>query len=191
MQNKLSFRQWLVLMIFSLAISGCDSGQQPGPALYEETACPPPEAAGPIVPFLTLEIEGEGVVSVERGAENPGLAVLVGEYDWEDLRLDYSDATSSKISQMNHENKFAIIVFQGRMPTTGHRVYVQQVYEEGDRLVIQACFLDPWQRGFLLAGETITHPYTVIELDRPEQFWKEFVLMYAQEVVASDSFENP
>jgi hypothetical protein len=179
----------LVFLLVGAFLCACRGVEQPESHLVREGVCAPLNVTGTPVYFLTIDVEGSGT-SGEESKEKPGLNLII-DGDLDTVEDVINPDTYGKLTQINYLQQFAIIVFQGKQGSTDHRVFVQQVYEQGDRLVVQACFLTPWDRGYDSAGDAETDPYTVIELDRPEHFWKEVVLMDGQEVVATVPIENP
>lgn len=187
MANKIPWM--LAILLLALGLAACCGEQQPISRLVSEGYCNPLHETSSPVYFQTIYRENDGLSGLTLG--HPNLSVLQNFEDIDAVEVNVTEATYKNMLFFKPKKEIMIVVFHGTQPTVGNQVIVQQAYEDGDRLVIQACFPGPYIEGMDEASAVLTNPYAVILVDRSDHPWKEVVLSDGQNIVDSVKIEEP
>jgi hypothetical protein len=118
------------------------------------------------LPFETI-IQGDGFYTGQGyGREEPNILVIAGpdEVDKPGLDVQFPSEVAHKLRQLDYSRSFVILVLQGRKPSSGYQVTIQQIAQHGDRVIVQAEFTEPQSKTF--TRPAFTSPYHLVSVSR-------------------------
>ncbi len=115
------------------------------------------------IPFQTI---AEGVGGLGYESKKPALIIMTRPEAFESLALDvtFPPDLLEKVSSLDYEQYFVVLVLQGLQGTSGYHVAVQHIVQEGDQIFIQADFIQPELNTMVLP--VLTSPYHLIAVSK-------------------------
>jgi hypothetical protein len=161
-------KQWGLIVLMGLLLSQCK-----GPVPQD-------------LPFETIT-QGDGFYTGQGyGGLEPNILVIAGPDDIDKPGLDvqFPSEVAGQLRQLDYNRYFAILVLQGRKPSSGYQVTVRQIARRGDRVTIQAEFTEPQPETFI--HPAFTSPFHLISVSK-QGIWGQqvhLVLLIDDEEVA-------
>ncbi len=138
------------------------------------------------LPFETIT-QGDGFYTGQGyGREEPNILVIAGpdEVDKPGLEVQFPSEVAHQLRQLDYNRSFAILVLQGRKPSSGYQVTIRQIAQQGDKVTIKAEFTEPQPKTF--THPAFTSPYHLVSVSRQGRWGQQihFVLLTDDEEVA-------
>jgi hypothetical protein len=169
-----SHRRFLLLIV----IAGFTLG-----VLLLLTSC---KYTGTELAFETIE-QKSGAGSAYSAVE-PGLWVISGKEDIANLQAG-SDEAIYRLQEIDYEDFFALIVYQGQRGSGGYDVQIERVTRDGKTINIYAQFHKPKPDEARI--DLFTSPYHLVQVEKTGEWDQEFlfqVIVDGMVVVSIDHF---
>ncbi len=114
-----------------------------------------------------VEVDFETIENAQRPgiqASQPDLAVVSEKEDTFSMQNTISSASVSTLVDMDYKADFALVVYQGRKPSSGYNVVIQRITHEGNTINVYVQFTE---RDPAKPAENVeTSPYHLIKIPR-------------------------
>lgn len=146
--NRFLCHKWIVYITFILVIVGTSGCR-------EEKKIE--------MPFQTIAAEVGGL---EYTKEEPALVIITrpDQIESSELEVIFPPDLLEKMSQLDYEQYFVVLVLQGLQPNSGYGVTVKQINFEDGQMIIEVDFRTPTPGTRVL--NAVTSPYHLIAVPK-------------------------
>jgi len=152
------------------------------------TSCKPQERD---LPFETIEQKEWAGTGQSYEAREPGLMIISRLQDITSLDKLVTDGAMTKLKELDYDNCFVLVVFQGWKPTTGYRVQIDRTTRTGKMINIYTQFLEPKPEE--AKADAITSPYHLVQVQKTGEWGQEisFQVIVNETIVSSLAYFIP
>jgi hypothetical protein len=170
-QRRLQLRGCLMILCVMIALTGCTMAQGESPPTPNSV---PRTPTGTILPFTTLAQGAQ--LRLNQSLDPPKEFIITNTQEvdaalrhaaGDPLRLAISPQLIEQLRQIDYSRSFAILALQGGQGTSGYSITVNQVVQQGDRVLVLASLVRPEDRGDPAAHSAVeTDPYHLIVIPK-------------------------
>lgn len=136
--------------------------------LFSTSACELPSRESRM-PFETIEnrdASGTGQYFEDR---EPGLMVISSNEDFFKIGQLVTDAAKTRLTTLNLEKYFILLVFQGWKPSGGYVMKIENITRSDQAINVYAQFLEPQED----EGKTdeVSSPYELVQVEKGSLDW--------------------
>ena len=152
------------------------------------TSCKPKEID---LTFETIEQKEWAGTGQSYEAREPGSIVISSLQDIANLDKLVTDEAMTQLQELDYDNYFVLVVFQGRKPTTGYRVQIDHITRTGKIINVYTQFLEP--KPDEAKADAITSPYHLVQVQKIGEWGQEisFQVIVNETIVTSLSYFIP
>ena len=141
--------------------------------------------------FETIEQED---MSVPSGVykDHPEIILISSKIEMIRLENLIGEQSIMTLEQISYSDYFGVVVFQGRMPSSGYGVNLDRITRVGNIISVFAQFIEPEYEQIVL--DIITSPYQVVRVKKGEGEWGQDMvvnLIVDNSIVASTNYFIP
>lgn len=121
------------------------------------------------LPFVTIENRDASGTGEYYDDFEPELMVIARNEDF--LKLDQlvTDAAKTRLTTLNLEEYFVLLVFQGWKPSGGYEMKIERISRSDEAINVYAQFLEPKEDE--AKTDEVTSPYHLVQVEKGSQEW--------------------